>query len=158
MLKQQLQADAKEALKSGDSFSLGVLRMALSAVNLKEKDKKFKLSKEQPDAKEVELSDDEVLDVISSEMKKRKDAIALYQQGNRQELVQQEEKELAVLKKYLPEQLSEDQLRKMIEEAIATTGATSIKEMGKVMADLSPKIKGKADNAQVSAMVKELLS
>ncbi|OGZ64113.1 MAG: hypothetical protein A3A98_03990 [Candidatus Staskawiczbacteria bacterium RIFCSPLOWO2_01_FULL_40_39] len=164
MIKQQIQLDANSALKSGDQFSCGVLRMALSAINAKEKEKRYKVSKEAPELEEEallkksELSDDEIIGVISSEIKKRKDAIALYEKGSRQELADKEQKEVQILQKYLPEQLSEEELKKLIEESISKTGAQEIKDMGKIMADLMPKIKGKADNSQVSRVIKELLS
>lgn len=164
MLKQQIQSESTEALKSGDSFLLGVLRMLLAALGTKEKDKRYKISKEKPDIKEgdlikeSELTDEQILEVISSEIKKRKDAIALYTQGNRPELAEKESKEIEILKKYLPEQLSGDELRKLVQEAVTSTGAKELKDMGKVMADLNPKIKGKADGGEVSKIVKELLS
>ncbi len=153
-LKQQIQNAVNEAMKAGDSFVSGTLRMALASVILKEKEKKFK-EKIEGDAK---LTDEEVIDTISSEIKKRKDAIVLYEKGNRPELAEKEAKEIEVLKKYLPEQIPEEELKKLIEEAIAKTRAKEIKEMGKVMADLNPKIKGKADSGEVSKIVKELLS
>ena len=163
MLKQQIQKDSTEALKSGNQFSLGVLRMLLSSIITKEKDRRYKISKEKPELveealiKESELSDEQVIDVISSEIKKRKDAIVLYEQGKRPELAEKEKKEIEVLKNYLPEQLSEDEIKKIIEESVLKTRAGSIKDMGKVMADINPKIKGKADGGIVSRLVKELL-
>jgi hypothetical protein len=153
MLKQEIQKDSVEALKTGEQFVLGVLRMLSASIQTKEKDKKYKLSDQN-----VELTDEEIIDVISSEIKKRKDAITLYVQGNRPELAEREEKEIEVLKKYLPEQLSQEELKKLVTEAIAKTGAAEMKDMGKVMADLNPKIKGKADGGQVSKIIKELLS
>ena len=163
MLKQQIQQDVNNALKSKDQFSSEVLRMALAAIISKEKEKRYKLSKEDDDIKEEDLmqasalSDDEIISVISSEIKKRKDAIGLYEKGNRQELADKEKKEIEILQKYLPEQLSEVELKKIIEESVEKVGAREIKDMGKVMADLAPKIKGKADGGEISKMVKELL-
>ena len=154
MLKQQIQSDSNEFLKAGEQFKLGVLRMLLAAVTTKEKEKKFK-EKIEGDAK---LCDEEIIDVISSEIKKRKDAIVLYEKGNRPELADKEKKEIEVLQKYLPEQLSQDELKKLIEESIAKTGAQEMKDMGKVMADLNPRVKGRADSGEVSKIVKELLS
>jgi len=153
MLKQQIQDDSKNALKSGDQFLLETLRMLLASILTKEKDKKFKEKSE----KEVQLTEEEIIDSVSSEIKKRKDAIELYTKGNRPELAEKEQKEIEILKKYLPEQLSEDDLKKLVEEAIAKTGAKEIKDMGKVMSELNPKIKGKADGGEVSKIVKELL-
>jgi len=154
MLKAQIQQDSTEALKSKDQFKLGVLRMLLASVMTKEKEKKFK---EKLEAEGV-LTEEEIIGVISSEIKKRKDAITLYEQGKRPELAEKESKEIEVLKKYLPEQLSPEELKKMIAESIAASGAKEMKDMGKVMADLNPKIKGKADGGEVSKIVKELLS
>ena len=154
MLKQQIQNNTTKALKSGDNLVLFTLRMLLASIFVKEKEKRYKLKLE----KDAELTDEEIIETISSEIKKRKDAIALYERGNRTELADKEKKEIEILKKYLPEQLSEDELKKLVQDAIAKTGANEIKDMGKVMADLSPKIKGKADGAEVSKIVKKLLS
>jgi len=99
-----------------------------------------------------------VIEVVSAEVKKRKDAIVLYEQGKRPELAENERKEIEVLKKYLPEQLSAEELRKIIEESINKTGAKEMKDMGKVMQDLTPKIKGKADGGETSKIIKEILS
>ena len=163
MLKQQIQNSTTEALKSKDSFVVGTLRMLLASIITKEKDKRYRISKEHPDfvedklVKESELTDEQILEVISSEIKKRKDAIALYEQGNRPELAEKEKKEIEILKKYLPEQLSTEELKKLVKESIASTGAKEMKDMGRVMSDLTPKIKGKADGGTVSKIVKELL-
>ena len=163
MLKQQLESDAKEALKQNSHVVLGVLRMTLAAITSKEKEKRYKIAKEKNNLKEEDLikesklSDDEIIGVLSSEIKKRRDAIVLYEKGARPELVEVEKKEIAILQKYLPEQLSEDELKKSIEESIKKVGAAQIKDMGKIMADLMPKVKGKADNGEISRIVKELL-
>jgi len=154
MLKQQLQNDATSALKSGNKFIAETLRMALAAILTKEKEKRYKIKSE----KDVELADEEVTDIITSEIKKRKDAIALYLQGKRPELAEKEQKEIDILKKYLPEQLSEEEIKNLVKEAIAKTAAKEIKDMGKVMSELNPKIKGKADSGEVSKIVKEFLS
>ena len=154
MLKQKIQEDSVGALKLSEQFKLGVLRMLLASITTKEKEKKFK-EKLQGDA---ELLDDEIISVLSSEIKKRKDAVALYEKGNRPELAEKEKKEIEILKTYLPEQLSAEDLKKIVEESIAKTGAKEIKDMGKVMADLNPKIKGRADSGEVSKIIKELLS
>jgi uncharacterized protein YqeY len=168
MLKENIHKDSVEALKLKDQFKLGVLRMLLASVITKEKEKRYKISKEKrPEGysvaeeqlvKESELTDEQVLETITSEIKKRKDAIALYTQGNRPELAENEKKEIEVLMKYMPEQLSAEDLKKMVAESIAKTGANEIKDMGKVMADLNPKIRGKADGGEVSKIVKELLN
>lgn len=150
MLKQQIQVDMKEAMKSGSTFELGVLRMVLASFQAKEKDKFYK-------TEESELSEEEIIGVLSSEVKKRKDAILLFEKGGRPELAENEKKEIIILQKYLPVQLSEDEIRKLVVESISSIGAKEIKDMGKVMADLNPKIKGKADGGEVSKIVKELL-
>lgn len=164
MLKQQIKEDVVKAMKEGNKEVAEVLRMTMSAVNAKEKEKRFKIAKEKPElaeeelTKESELTDEELIGAISSEIKKRKDAIALYEQGARPELVEKEQKEIDVLKKYLPEQLSEDELRKLVKESMDKVEAKEMKDMGKIMADLAPKVKGKADNSEISKIIKELLS
>lgn len=164
MLKQQIQLGVTDALKQGNKEIAEVLRLVLASINSKEKEKRYKISKEKPQLKEEELqkeselSDDETVSVLSSEIKKRRDSIALYEKGNRQELADKEQKEIDIIKKYLPEQLSPDEIKKLVAESIAKTRAKEIKNMGKVMADLNPKIKGKADGGEVSKIVKELLA
>ncbi len=164
MLKQQIQSDATDALKQGNKNVAEVLRMAVASINTKEKEKRYKLSKDKPEFKEEELikesglTNEEIIAVISSEIKKRKDAIVLYEKGNRPELSEKEKEEIKILQKYLPEQLSSEELKKLIEESVANMGAKEIKDMGKVMADLAPKTKGKADNSEISKIVKELLT
>jgi uncharacterized protein YqeY len=154
MLKQQIQVDANNALKAKNQFLLETLRLILASIQVKEKDKKFK-EKIEGDA---QLTDEQVLEVISSEIKKRKDAIALYTQGNRPELAEREQKEIDILIKYLPVQLSADEIKKLVSESIVKTGAREMKDMGKVMAEIGPKTKGRADGAVVSKIVKELLA
>ena len=162
-LKQQLKQDVLEAMKSKDAVTCGVLRMALAAISAKEKEKRYAIAKEEPDlaeellAQKSEFTDEEIIGALSSEIKKRRDAIALYEQGNRPELADVEENEITILQKYLPEQLSIEELAKLVEESVAKTGAKEMKDMGKVMADLAPKIKGKADNSEVSKIIKTLL-
>ena len=167
MLKQTIQTDTTEAMKGKDSFVVGTLRMLSASVISKEKEKRYKISKDPAFAeasageanleKASQLTDEEITEVISSEIKKRKDAIVLYERGNRPELAEREQKEIEVFKKYLPEQLSDEELKNLVQESITKTGASEMKDMGKVMADLNPKIKGKADGGQVSKIVKELL-
>lgn len=117
-IKQQIQNNVKEFLKSGDNLASGTLRMVLAAIISKEKEKRYKISKEKPGSREQdlikgsELTNDEVINTLLSEIKKRKDAIVLYEKGNRQELADKEKKEIKILQKYLPEQLSENELKK----------------------------------------------
>ncbi|MSU54404.1 MAG: GatB/YqeY domain-containing protein [Candidatus Staskawiczbacteria bacterium] len=154
MIKQQLQVDTKEAMKQKNQQLVDVLRMTLASISTKQKERRYKEKLEI----DPELSDDEIITVLSSEIKKRKDAIALYDQGGRPELADREKSEIAMLQAYLPEQLSEEELKKLIEESISKNGVTEIKDMGKIMADLTPKVKGKADNSEISKIIKELLS
>jgi len=153
MQKQKIKEDSISALKSGEKLVSETLRMLLASVLVKEKDKRYKTKSET----DVELTEEEIMETISFEIKKRKDAIALYIQGKRPELAEKEQKEIDILIKYLPEQLSQEEIKKLVEEAIAKTGAKDIKDMGKVMAEINPKTKGKADGAEVSKIVKELL-
>jgi len=156
MLKEQITKDVISAMKSRDTETAGVLRMLMSAVNAKEKDKKYKASLENKTA--LDLTDEDVIEAVSSEIKKRKDAVVLYEQGNRPELAAKEKKEIEILQKYLPEQLALGELEKLIKESIERVGAKEMKDMGRVMADLSSKIKGRADGAQVSKIIKEFLN
>jgi len=170
MLKQQIQEATKESLKSGDQITLGTLRMLLAAISVKEKERRYKIATEDPSLTEARLieksesTDEQVLETISSEIKKRRDAIVLYNQGKRPELAEKEGAEIKVLQKYLPEQLSGEEIKKLVAESIAKIKA-EIKDpvistgqvMGKVMAELNPKIKGKAEGGDVSKIVKELL-
>ncbi len=164
MLKQRVKSDVNQALKDKNQEVVGVLRLVLSSLNSKEKEKRYKITKEEPSLSEqglsrkTELSDDEVIGVLSSEIKKRNDSILFYEKGNRQELADKERSEIEIIKKYLPEQFSQEELKKLIEESITKVGAREIKDMGSVMADLAPKVKGKADNSQISKIVKDLLT
>jgi uncharacterized protein YqeY len=164
ILKEKIQEDLNQAVKKKEELESGVLRMLSAAILNKEKEKRFKLNKQEPELKEEELAeksqltDEEVIDVISSEIKKRKESISEFEKGNRQDLAEKEKKEIEVLKKYLPEQLSGEEIKKIAEEAIKKTEAKEMKDMGKVMAELMPQVKGRADGATVSKIVKELLS
>ena len=151
-LKEKIQKDYKEAFKSGDKTKISVLKMLQSEIHNAE------ISKRAKSGKEESLSDAEVLDVLTREVKKRKDAISLYERGGRTELAEAERNEIEVLKSYLPEEISEEELKKLVGDAIEKSGAKSVKEMGKVMAILMPQIKGRADNSLVSKIVKESLN
>ena len=145
MLKEKLQNDMKEAMKAGDALRRMVLSLVLSAVKNKEIEKRSK------------LTDEEIIDAISYEVKKRKESIESYEKGGREELAQKERDELKVLMEYMPEQMSEDEIRTEAKKAIAETGAKEIKEMGKVLGVLMPNLKGRADGQTVSRIVKEEL-
>ncbi len=164
MLKQTIQSDLTQALKRGDEITCSTLRMLLAAILSKEKEKRYKISKEEPELTEKELAeksfltDEELIEVISSEIKKRKEAILGFEKGERKELAEKEKSEMEVLEKYLPEQLSEEEIKKLAKEAIKKAGATEMKDMGRVMAEMMSKVRGKADGSVVSRIVKELLA
>ena len=135
-----------EALKAHDEIRLSTLRLLSSAFNY------------EFIAKQHKLSEEEELVVVRREAKKRKEATRQFQEGGRPELAEKEEKELVLIKEYLPEEMSEEKVRELADEAIKETGALSAKETGKVMAALMPKLKGAADGALVGQIVREKLS
>ena len=146
-LQDKIQSDIAEAMRTKDTLKLGVLRMMKTAVKNKEVEKMKAL--EQP----------EVLAVFNSLVKQRKDSIDQFRKGGREELAQKEEAEIKVIESYLPAAASEDDIRGAIEEAIQETGASSMKDMGKVMKATQTRLAGKtADGARVSQMVKEKLA
>lgn len=147
-LKEKLTADMKEAMKAREEGRqrLGVIRMVRGAIRQQEIDG------------QKELDDDAVLAVISKEVKQRRDSIEEFKKGGREDLIAQNEAEIAVLMAYLPQQMAEGEIRKLVQDAITATGASSPKEMGKVMKELMPKVKGRADGKLVNQIVRELLS
>jgi uncharacterized protein YqeY len=163
-LKEKIQEDLTIALKDGKNLELSVLRMLSAAISNKETEKRTKIWKTKPDLsqeelkKESRLSDEEIFDVIYSEIKKRKESIELFEKGGRKELADKENKELNVLKSYLPEQISEDEVKELIRAAVLKIGAKGMKDMGKLMSEISPPLKGKADMGLVSKIAKDLLS
>lgn len=161
-LKEKINQDFKDAFKAKEELKVSVLRMLSSSLKNKEMEKRSKLVKtgitdEAVLAKESQLLDEEVLQAIGTEAKKRKDSIKQFQDGARPELAAQEEKELAILAVYLPEQMGEDEVRKVIVESIKEAGAGGAQDLGKVMKVLMPKVKGKADGGMVNKIVKEEL-
>lgn len=161
MLKEKIQLDMKEAMKSGNAVKRMVLSLLQSAVKNKELEKRAKFSKIGSEANKLEelsrMSDEEVIDVILSEAKKRKESIESYKKAGRDELSKKEKDELAILMEYLPEPMSEDEIKSEVKKAIEETGAKDIKEMGKVLGVLMPKVKGRADGQTVSRIVKDEL-
>lgn len=149
MLAEKLQNDLKDAMRAKDEQRLSIIRMLKSAIQYYEIQK---------GGAGYTATDDDIIEVIGKEIKKRRESIDLYEKGGRPELAEKEQKELEVLQTYLPEQLSKDEIQSLVDEAIRQTGATEMKDMGKVMGTLMPKIKGKADNSIVSALVREKLS
>lgn len=163
MLKEKIELDFKQALKEKREIEVSALRMLKAAIFNKEKEKRYGLSKENPDLNNEELeeksslTDEEILNIVFSKTKRAKESISEFEKGKRQDLVEKEKEELKIFKSYLPEQLSEKEIKKMAEEIIVKTGAKDIKDMGKVMSELMPKVKGKAEGAVVSKIIKELL-
>jgi len=150
MLKENLQKDLNNFLKEKNQTGVNTVRLLLAAILLKEKEKKYK-------TKEETLTDEEVLEVIFSEAKKRKESILEFEKGGRDDLVAKEKAELEILQKYLPEQLSDEELRKIVKEAVEKVGAKDMKDIGKIMGQVMSKVKGKADGSRVNIIAKELL-
>lgn len=144
-MRNQILEDLKTAMKNQDKEKLSVIRMVKGAIQMSELNKKH------------ELSDEEVIDVITKEIKSRKDAINEFKKGNREDLIEKNEREIAILSAYLPKQLNEEELNKIIDEVFVKINPTSSKDMGKIMKELTPQIKGKADMGMVSKIVKSKL-
>jgi uncharacterized protein len=135
----------RAAMKARDSARVSALRMLMSAVKNTEVERGH------------ELTDEEVIEVAAREAKRRRESIDAFRSGGRDDLVQKESAELAILESYLPDQLSAEELERVVEEAIAETGASAPKDMGAVMKVVMPKVKGRADGSVVSAAVKSRL-
>lgn len=153
-MQTRLLTEMKEAMKSGDGDRVSVIRLLRSAIKNKEIEKRPGIVKGQ----EQSLTEAEVLQVIASAVKQRKESIEIFLKENRSDLVDKEKKELAILESYLPKALSEEELNQIIKDAILKSGATTMKQMGDVMKLLMPKIMGKADGKQVSEMVRASLA
>ena len=145
-LKQGLTDAMKAAMKGGDKKRLGVIRLVLAAIKQVEVDER------------TELDDARVLAVLDKMVKQRRESISQYKEAGRDDLVEVEEYEVTVLQDFLPEPLSDDEIAQMIEKAIADTGASSIKDMGKVMGILKPQMQGRADMGPISGKIKAQLS
>lgn len=149
MLKDKLTEDMKAAMIAHDEQKLSVIRMLKSAIQY------FEIQK---GGAGYVATDEDIQDVIAKEVKKRREAIDLYEKGGRPELAEKEMQEMAILQTYLPEQMSEEEISKLVDRAITETNASSMQDMGKVMGILMPKVKGKADSGIVSSIVREKLS
>ena len=147
-LKQKLAEDLKQAMRSGEELLVSVLRMALASVHNRE----IQLLK-----KEGGLSDEEVVEVLQGEVKRRRDAVAEFEKGGRGELAEKEKKEMDLLAVYLPAEISDQELERILKEGIRETGAASQKDFGKVMKAVMPVLKGKASGDRISAILKRLL-
>ena len=145
-LKDRITEDMKTAMRAGEKERLGTIRLILSAVKQREVDER------------ITLDDSQVLAAIEKMIKQRKEAITQFEAGGRADLVAKETAEIAILQAYLPAQMSDAEIDALIAEAIASTGAASIKDMGKVMGAVKAKAQGRADMGAVSARIKQKLS
>src|SRR3989344_1922747 len=159
-LKQKIEQELKGALRNKEELKLSVLRMLSSAMHNKEIEKRTRLSKN-PDVKnlekESELNDEETLGVIRSEAKKRKDAIVEFEKGGRKDLVEKESAELKILEAYLPKEMKDEELEKLVGEAIVDLGSVTMKDFGRVMGEVMKRVKNQASGDRVSAVVKKML-
>jgi uncharacterized protein YqeY len=145
-IKDRLQDDWKAALKAKDKFTANVISTAKAALLIVEKtDNRV-------------LEEDEVISILAKEVKQRRESILEFEKGNRQDLVDQCNAEIEILLKYLPQQLGEEEIKQIVKESAEELGANSIKDMGKVMSAVRPKVVGKADGKLVSEIVKEYLN
>ncbi len=145
-LKAQLQSDMKSSMKSGDKSRLLVIRTMLAAIKQIEVDER------------IEPDDARIVGILDKMVKQRRESISQFTTAGRNDLIAIEEAELVIIKEFLPEALSEEKIAELIEQAISSTGATSIKEMGKVMGILKPQLQGRADVGQVSQLIKSRLA
>ena len=144
-LKDRILQDVKDAMRSRDKPRLATLRLITAAIKQQEVDER------------IELEDAQVLALLDKMCKQRRESISQFEKAGRDDLIAQEVSELGIIQTYLPEQLGENEITALIDETMAATGATSIKDMGKVMGQLKPKLQGRADMGAVSAMIKAKL-
>lgn len=145
-LKSRLQDDMKHAMRAKEKERLVVIRGVIAAIKQREIDE------------QIELDDTQVLAVLDKLVKQRRDSAQQFRDADRLELAEKEEMEMAVLQEYLPTALTEEEITQLIEEAISATAAQSMKDMGKVMGTVKPKVQGRADMSQISALIKQKLS
>jgi len=144
-LKERIQQHIKEAMRAKDKQRLGAIRLITAAIKQREVDER------------IELDDTQVIAVLDKMAKQRRESISQFEKASRDDLIAQENFELELIQSYLPEQLGEDEINALIGDALQSTGAASIKDMGKVMGQLKPKLQGRADMATVSALIKARL-
>ncbi|MGP1616670.1 GatB/YqeY domain-containing protein [Peptostreptococcus stomatis] len=144
-LKEKLQEDLKSSMKNKDTIKKSVVTLIRAAIKQHEVDNR------------VELADDAIIDIISKQLKQRKDSLVEFEKANRDDLIEETKSEIQVLEGYLPQQLSEEELEKIVIETIAEVGATSMKDMGKIMATIKPKTAGRADGRKINELVKKNL-
>ncbi len=145
-LKERLREDMKEALKAKDKVKLSTIRMINSLIKNAEIEKRG------------ELTDEEIVQLLMKYAKQRRESIEMYEKGGRQDLVEKEKAELTVVESYLPKQMTKEEIREIVKEAIEETGASSLKDIGKVMKVVMPKVRGRADGSLVNKIVRDLLS
>ncbi len=145
-LKQRLQSDLKDAMKQKDTFKRDVIRFVMSAIKQIEVDER------------KELSDADIEAILVKQIKQRNDSIQQFREGGREDLVEKNEKELEILRSYLPEPMSEDEVREIIKEIVEETGAQGMKDMGKVMGAAKSKIGSRAEGRVINQIAKELLN
>ena len=145
-IKDKLKEDLKSAMREKDTIRKNVVQLIKAGVLQVEKDKK------------ITLDDEGVLDVIAKQLKQRRDSLPDYEKSGRDDLIAQLKREMELLMEYLPAQLSHDELKEIVKEAIAKTGASTVKDMGKIMRAVMPQTKGRADGKEINAIARELLS
>ncbi|TQQ85729.1 GatB/YqeY domain-containing protein [Peptacetobacter hominis] len=144
-LKQKLQEDLKTSMKNKDTVRKSVVTLIRSSIKQIEVDKR------------IELNDDDIIDIISKQLKQRNDSLEQFLDAGREDLVEETRSEIEILKEYLPQQLSEEELNEIVKQTISEVGATSMKDMGKIMSAIMPKVKGRADGKLINKLVKENL-
>ncbi len=144
-MRNQILEDLKTAMKNQDKETLSVIRMVKGAIQMEELNTK------------KELSDDEVISIIAKQIKTRKESIVEFEKGNRQDLIEQTQSEIKILEQYLPEQLTEEEVQEIINAAFEEVKPESMKDMGKLMGYLNPKLKGRCDMSNVSKIIKSKL-
>ena len=144
-LKEQLKEDLKSAMKDKDTVRKNVVQLIKAGVLQVEKDK------------QVTLDDEGVLDVIAKQLKQRRDSLPDYEKSGREDLINQLKREMEVLMGYLPAELTHEELEQIVKDAVLATGAATVKDMGKVMAEVMPKTKGRADGKEINRIARELL-
>lgn len=144
-LKQKLQEDLKASMKNKDTVRKSVVTLIRASIKQYEVDNR------------VELDEEGIIDIISKQLKQRRDGLIEFKKANREDLASETEAEIEVLKEYLPRQLSEEELNEIIKHTISEVGATSIKDMGKIMSAMMPKVKGRADGKLINELVKNNL-
>lgn len=144
-IKDQLMQDLKEAMKNKEDVRKSVITLIRAAVKQREVDER------------VELSEEQVQDIIAKQLKQRRDSLEEFKKAGREDLIEQTQKEIDIITTYLPAQLSIEEIETLVDEAIAETGATSVKDMGKIMSVLNPRTKGRADGKVVNEVVRKKL-